>query len=67
MPSRRGRFPFVAAVVLRGPANTAPESIIGPFPTLTAAEQWAAAHPRAGGYCVAQELDSPSGDGAELR
>jgi hypothetical protein len=47
------------AVVLRGPANTAPESIIGPFATLQAAAEWATAHPREGGYCVAEELTSP--------
>ncbi len=51
----------MTAVVLRGPADTAPESIIGPFDTLAAAEVWAEAHPRQGGYCVAQELTSPEG------
>ena len=48
----------MAAVVLRGPANTAPEIIVGPFASLPAAEQWAAGHPREGGYSVAQELTS---------
>jgi hypothetical protein len=46
----------MAAVVLRGPANTEPEAIIGPFPSLRDAEQWALRHPRPGGYCVAQQL-----------
>jgi hypothetical protein len=47
---------FMAAVVLQGPANTAPEVIIGPFDSLRDAEDWARKHPRAGGYSVAQEL-----------
>jgi hypothetical protein len=46
----------MAAVVLRGPANSAPEAIIGPFDSLRDAEDWAVQHPRAGGYSVAQEL-----------
>ena len=50
----------VPAVVLRGPANTAPESIFGPFASLTEAEDWARAHPRESGYCVAEELTSPN-------
>jgi hypothetical protein len=50
------------AVVLRGPADSAPESIVGPFPTMSEAEAWAEAHPRAGGYCLAQALSSPEGD-----
>jgi hypothetical protein len=50
----------MAAVVLRGPANTAPDSIVGPFQTMQEAEDWATAHPRDGGYCVPEELTSPS-------
>jgi hypothetical protein len=46
----------MAAVVLRGPANSAPESIVGPFAGLQEAQEWAEAHPRDGGYSVAQEL-----------
>jgi hypothetical protein len=46
----------MAAVVLQGPANSAPEVIIGPFESLRAAENWAIGHPRPGGYSVAQEL-----------
>jgi len=46
----------VEAVVLRGPANTAPDALIGPFPSLADAGEWAEQHPRPGGYCVAQEL-----------
>lgn len=46
----------MAAVVLRGPANTAPDAIVGPFASMREAEQWAQQHPRPGGYCVAQEL-----------
>jgi hypothetical protein len=46
----------MAAVVLQGPANTAPDAIIGPFTSMHEAEQWAEEHPRPGGYCVAQEL-----------
>ena len=46
----------MAAVVLQGPANTAPEVIVGPFDSLTDAETWALEHPRPGGYSVAQEL-----------
>jgi hypothetical protein len=38
------------------PANTAPETIVGPFASVREAEEWAEQHPRAGGYCVAQEL-----------
>ena len=34
----------MAAVVLRGPANTAPEALVGPFPTLHEAEEWARGH-----------------------
>jgi hypothetical protein len=49
----------VAAVVLRGPANTAPDAIVGPFASLADAEEWARAHPR-DGYCVAQELVGPA-------
>jgi hypothetical protein len=50
----------MATVVLRGPANTAPESIVGPFPSMTEAEDWARAHPREGGYRVAQALTDPA-------
>jgi hypothetical protein len=46
----------MAAVVLQGPANSAPEVIIGPFGSLGEAENWAIEHPRPGGYSVAQEL-----------
>jgi hypothetical protein len=49
----------MSAVVLRGPANTAPESIVGPFASLAEAKEWAASHPRPGGYSVAQELVGP--------
>jgi hypothetical protein len=49
----------MAAVVLRGPANSEPELIVGPFATLVEADEWAVAHPREGGYCVAQELTAP--------
>jgi hypothetical protein len=49
----------MAAVVLRGPANTEPEAIFGPFATLEEAAAWATAHPRAGGYCVPEELTAP--------
>jgi hypothetical protein len=49
----------VAAVVLQGPANTAPERIIGPFGTADEATTWARDHPRRGGYSVAQELTPP--------
>ena len=48
------------AVVLRGPANTAPEVIVGPFPSMDQAEEWAQAHPRDGGYCVAETLTDPA-------
>ena len=58
------RIRAMAAVVLRGPANTEPESIIGPFPTMEEADGWARAHPRQGGYCVAQALSAP--DAVEL-
>ena len=49
----------MVAVVLRGPANTAPESIVGPFDTLDEAERWSQDHPRPGGYSVAEELTTP--------
>ncbi|MHB1518373.1 MAG: hypothetical protein ACYCVN_03960 [Acidimicrobiales bacterium] len=58
----------MAAVVVRGPANTAPEAIIGPFASMHDAEQWAEQHPYPHGYCVAQELvdaDEFSDDTAE--
>ncbi len=47
------------AVVLRGPANTAPEAIVGPFESMATARAWAEAHPRPGGYSVAQALTAP--------
>jgi hypothetical protein len=50
----------MAAVVLRGPSNSAPEAIVGPFSTVSEAEGWARGHPRRDGYCVAQELTVPS-------
>jgi len=50
----------MAAVVLRGPANSAPEIIIGPFDSLRDAEDWARDHPRGGGYSVAQQLTTAS-------
>jgi hypothetical protein len=50
----------VVAVVLRGPANTAPESIVGPFASMTEAEEWARAHPREGGYCIAEPVTDPA-------
>ena len=50
----------MTAVVLRGRANTAPEAIIGPFEAMEDAEAWAEAHPRDGGYCVAQEVTAPN-------
>jgi len=52
----------MAAVVLRGPANTAPDSIVGPFASVEEAEDWARSHPRDGGYSVAQELSAPGPD-----
>jgi hypothetical protein len=58
---------LVVAVVLRGPANTAPDAIVGPFASMHDAEQWAAQHLRPDGYSVAQELvaaDEFSGDTA---
>jgi hypothetical protein len=54
---RLNRMP---AVVLQGPANTAPEAIVGPFESMAAAEAWAASHPREGGYSVAQDLTVPT-------
>ncbi|MGP0031798.1 MAG: hypothetical protein ACLPVF_14980 [Acidimicrobiales bacterium] len=51
----------MSAVVLRGPANTAPEEIVGPFDSLAEAQEWALRHPRDGGYCVAEQL-TPSID-----
>jgi hypothetical protein len=51
----------MAAVVLRGPANSAPEVIIGPFDSLRDAEDWALQHPRVGGYSVAQEMTAAAG------
>lgn len=37
----------------------APETIVGPFPSVTEAEEWAQSHPRDNGYCMAQELTDP--------
>jgi hypothetical protein len=51
-----GRVVPVPAVVLQGPANSAPELIVGPFATMEDAQEWAGTHPRDGGYSVAQEL-----------
>jgi hypothetical protein len=48
-----------AHVVLCGPANHAPDRVVGPFETAEAAEAWAAAHQREGRYAVAQELTRP--------
>jgi hypothetical protein len=50
----------MSAVVLQGPANMAPQSIVGPFATVTDAEEWATTHPRDGGYSVARELTAPA-------
>lgn len=50
---------FVPAVVLQGLANTAPETVVGPFATMEEAEKWAATNPRGGGYSVAQDLTAP--------
>jgi hypothetical protein len=47
------------AVVLRGPANSAPEEIIGPFASLGDAEAWVELNPRPDGYCIAQVLTAP--------
>jgi hypothetical protein len=49
----------MAAVVLQGPANSAPERIVGPFATEAEAWEWALGHPRQDGYSVAQELTAP--------
>lgn len=49
----------MAAVVLQGPANAAPEALVGPFLTLHEAEEWAGRHQRPDGYSVAQELTPP--------
>jgi hypothetical protein len=53
----------MAAVVLQGPANTAPERIIGPFATADEATTWARNNPRPGGYSVAHELTPPDASG----
>ena len=58
-----GTLTAVAAVVLQGPANTAPERIIGPFGSADEATAWALQHPRPGGYSVAQELTPPDASG----
>jgi hypothetical protein len=52
-------FRHMAAVVLQGPANSAPERILGPFASIDEATEWARRHPRDGGYSVAQELTEP--------
>jgi hypothetical protein len=49
----------MTAVVLRGPANTAPEAIFGPFASMAEATEWAASHPRPDGYAVAEALVDP--------
>jgi hypothetical protein len=54
-----GTLDRMAAVVLQGPANTAPERIIGPFATMGEATSWAQNRPRPGGYSVAQDLTPP--------
>lgn len=41
-----------AYVVLCGPADQAPETVVGPFETATAAESWAATHEQAGRYAA---------------
>jgi hypothetical protein len=66
-PAALGTIDGVSAVVLRGPVNTAPELIVGPFPSLQEAEEWAFTHPRPGGYSVAQELTPPGRPGAGPR
>jgi hypothetical protein len=53
-------MPFV---VLCGPANHAPEVIVGPLETAQEADVWAAAHQQEGRYAVAQELTSPEDTG----
>jgi hypothetical protein len=50
------------AVVLQGPANTAPERIVGPFATMDEATAWATRQLRPGGYSVAQEPSPPDDD-----
>jgi hypothetical protein len=54
-----GTLDRMAAVVLQGPANTAPERIMGPFASMGEATTWAQSHPRPGGYSVAQDLTPP--------
>jgi hypothetical protein len=49
----------VAAVVLQGPAHSAPDLVIGPFATVGEAADWARRHPRHAGYSAAQELTDP--------
>jgi hypothetical protein len=53
----------MAAVVLQGPAHSAPERIVGPFPTTGAATAWAENHAWPGGYSVAQSLTRPDDAG----
>ena len=50
---------LMSAVVLRGPSNSAPEAIVGPFSSMEVAAEWAEEHPRPGGYSIAQELTVP--------
>ncbi len=57
--ARRNYGDAMAAVVLRGPASSAPERIVGPFDTLQEADDRARNHPRDGGYCVAEALTAP--------
>ena len=58
-----GTLSAVAAVVLQGAANSAPERIVGPFATVDEATAGARDHPRPGGYSVAQELNPPGASG----
>jgi len=46
-------------VVLCGPANQAPDKIVGPFDIAQAAQAWAAAHQQEGRYAVAQQVTKP--------
>jgi hypothetical protein len=49
----------VSAVVLQGPANSAPERIVGPFAGMDEATEWADRHQRPDGYSIAQALSAP--------
>ena len=51
--------PHALAVVLRGPSESAPEEIVGPFTTVREAEEWVHLNPRVDGYCVAQVVMPP--------